>query len=187
MRKTTIALTLALGLALTGCSTEDGATDTPAPAVVAGEATSEESATEAPADEATTEDTATTEDAAGTAGPEAAPMSEPVCAEFFQTTPVKLSDRAEADRTMIENGEVTDPVSFGEVNLLSQRIRTVIDSASEEQAALLERINAPFMEASAAVLEDPDASRSDAEITIPEIDVTDSAAAQEEFLASCSG
>lgn len=181
MRKTTIALTLALGLALTGCSTEDGATDTPAPATTAGEATSEESATEAPADEATTEDTA------GTAGPEAAPMSDPVCAEFFQTTPVKLSDRAEADRTMIENGEVTDPVSFGEVNLLSQRIRTVIDSASEEQAALLERINAPFMEASAAVLEDPDASRSDAEITIPEIDVTDSAAAQEEFLASCSG
>lgn len=181
MRKTTIALTLALGLAVSGCSTEDEGTDTPAPATTAEESTSEESATEAPADEATTED------AAGTAGPEAAAMSDPVCAEFFQTTPVKLSDRAEADRTMIENGEVTDPVSFGEVNLLSQRIRTVIDSASEEQAALLERINAPFMEASAAVLEDPDASRSDAEITIPEIDVTDSAAAQEEFLASCSG
>ena len=114
-------------------------------------------------------------------------MSDQVCADFFQNVGNTLADRSDAARTALDEGSVTDPASWGEVNLLKQRIESLTEDASAEQATLLERINAPFVEASDAVLEDEEASPSDAEISVPEIDVTDSEAAQEEFLASCSG
>ena len=186
---TLAAATLAFGLALAGCSTDGGSTTT----TPAGNETGAGSTTDAgTTDGAATDDAAGTEAAgstedAGSTGAAAAPMSDEVCADFFQNIPVTLADRAAANREALASGGVTDPASWGEVNLLKQRIDSLVEDASGDQKALLERINAPFMEASAAVLDDPDASPSDAEITVPEIDVTDSEAAQDEFLASCSG
>lgn len=169
MRRTT-TLTAALGLALvlTACGADEETT--------AGAGSAEGSTT-------STEDTAATSDAAA----ETAEMSDPVCAGFFQTGPVTLAERAEADRDVLESGQVLDPASWGEINLLSQRIEDLVEDASGDQATVLERINAPFVEASDAVLDDEDKSPTDAEIEVPEIDVTDAAAAQEELQASCAG
>lgn len=171
MRRTTLTAALGLALVLTGCSTDGG--------------TGSEETTTAAADgtAAQTDDSSASGDAAG----ETAPMSDPVCAAFFQTGPVTLAERAEADRGLLESGEILDPATWGEINLLSQRLTGLLPDATGDQGALLERVNAPFLEASAAVLDDPEKSATDAEIDVPEIDVTDSAAAQEEFQASCAG
>lgn len=178
MKRTTITATaLVLGLTLAGCSVKDDAT---------GGTTGTSTGTTAETPAATTEDAGTTDEAGATSEGEAAPMTDEACAGFFQNVPVTLADRADKARTALTDGTVTDPASWGEVNLLSQRIGALVEGAGDN-AELFERVNAPFLEASAAVLEDPDATPSDPEISVGEIDVEDSAAAQEELLAACSG
>lgn len=160
-----LPLALSLPLALGACSTTDEPSTAPG-----------------------TAESSTTNDATQTSAPaDAAAMSDGVCADFFQSGPVTLAERAEKDRTMLENGEVKDPATFGEVNLLRQRVRDLAATTDGDQAALLERINAPFVEASNAILDDEELSASDAEISLPPIDVADSTTAQEEFLAACEG
>ncbi|WP_431473163.1 hypothetical protein [Ornithinimicrobium sp. W1665] len=102
-------------------------------------------------------------------------MDDQVCADFFQSGAVQLADRAEKNRTMLDDAQVSDPASYGEVSLLSQRITDLVEDASADQAGLLERVNAPFVQVRDAVLDDPDQTVSDAEITVPEVDTTDSA------------
>ena len=114
-------------------------------------------------------------------------MDDPVCAGFFQSGPVTLAERAQQDRDVLAAGETLDPASWGEISLLNQRIAELAEQAEGDQAALLERINAPFVEATDAVLEDDDQSPTDAEITVPEIDVTDSGSAQDELETACAG
>ncbi|MDO5740521.1 MAG: hypothetical protein Q4P07_10280 [Ornithinimicrobium sp.] len=163
-----LPLALSLPLALGACSTTDEPSTTPdTNSSAADSSTNDATQTSAPAD--------------------AVAMSDEVCADFFQSGPVKLADRAEKDRAMLENGEVKDPATFGEVNLLRQRIRDLAATTDGDQAALLERINAPFVEASNVILDDEELSPSDAEISLPPIVVADSATAQEEFLAACEG
>ncbi|SOC56839.1 hypothetical protein [Ornithinimicrobium cerasi] len=178
MRSTTLTMGPALGLTLllAGCSPDDpgaGSTGTATTSADAGAA-------------ATTDGTATTQDGSSTLAT-GAPMTDEACAGFFQNVPVTLAERSERARAALEAGDVVDPASWAEVNLLKQRVETLVVDAEDETAALLERVNAPFEEASAAVLDDPEQSPGDAEITVPEIDVTDSAAAQEELLATCTG
>ncbi|MDO5635566.1 MAG: hypothetical protein Q4G34_11980 [Micrococcus sp.] len=189
MRKTTISLTMVLGLTLAGCTTNDG------PARVT-EATSptatQEAETGADADAEDDEATDTEADmdastAGGQDGAAGGEMSDEICAGFFQNPGNTLADRSDAARDALEAGEVSDPASWGEVNLLSQRIRDLAENADGEHKDLLERINEPFLETSAVVHDDPEVSASDDEIDVPEIDVTDSAAAQEEFATACEG
>lgn len=179
MRSTTLTAALGVTLLLAGCSaeanSETGTTTTTTEAGTDGASTDAGGATE---------DAASTDAAAGTA---AAPMEDEVCAAFFQNVPVSLAERADAARTALEDGTVVDPASWAEVNLLKQRIEDLTADADADRTALLERVNAPFEEASATILEDPEKSPTDEEIILPEIVVTDSAAAQEEFLAACSG
>ncbi len=169
MRRTTVTAALGLALVLAGCS-GDGDTGS-------GETTSGAAAQTA-ADGA-----AATGDAAG----ETAAMADPVCAGFFQNGSVTLADRAQSNRDVLEAGDTLDPASWGEINLLSQRVVSLTEDASAEQATLLERVNAPFAEASEAVLGDEEKTPTDPEITVPEIDVTDSAAAQDELETACAG
>lgn len=171
MRRTTLTAALGLAIVLAGCSTDgsgDGST--------AGGTTS------------TTEDSgSSTEGTDGGQATEAAAMDDPVCAGFFQTGPVTLAERAQKDRDVLAAGETLDPASWGEISLLNQRIAELGAQAEGDQATLLERINAPFVEATDAVLSDEDQSPTDAEITVPEIDVTDSGAAQDELESACAG
>ncbi|MGD8150778.1 hypothetical protein [Ornithinimicrobium sp. Y1694] len=185
LRNTTITAALGLSLVLAGCSNGE---DTTEPTNGETQQTQDEDTATGAADEdAATDDAATTDDAAATNGAAAAPMSDEICVDFFQTSPgVPLSERSDEARKKLENGEVTDPIAFDSVNLLSQRIMGLQEDAEGEQADLLERINAPFREASEAILDDPEKSRSDSEIELPDIDVSDSQAAQDEFEASCS-
>ncbi|MGC5584482.1 hypothetical protein ACPYOC_09100 [Ornithinimicrobium sp. W1665] len=178
MRRITVTATLGLSLVLAGCS-DDGADETVTPA--ASESSTTEDGTTGSTGDAGAEGTDT---AGGTA--DAAPMDDQVCADFFQSGAVQLADRAEKNRTMLDDAQVSDPASYGEVSLLSQRITDLVEDASADQAGLLERVNAPFVQVRDAVLDDPDQTVSDAEITVPEVDTTDSAAAQEELLASCT-
>ena len=178
MRRITVTAALGLSLVLAGCS-DDGADETVTPAA------NEDSTTE----DGTTENTEETGDAGAEetdGAADAAPMDDEVCVDFFQSGAVQLADRAETDRQMLDDAQVGDPATYGEISLLSQRIEGLVEDASADQAELLERINAPFVEVRDTVLDDPDQSVSDPEITVPEVDTTDSAAAQEELLSSCT-
>lgn len=113
-------------------------------------------------------------------------MSDPVCEEFFGGQ-VAIADRADMNREMIEAGEIVDAATYAEVDLLKQRMDGLLEDASAEQATELESINAPFAEASAAVQTGGARDEETGVVTLPGIDVAASAAAQEEFEASCQG
>jgi hypothetical protein len=112
-------------------------------------------------------------------------MGDPVCDEFFAGQGTPLAERADTQRDLLGTGDDLDPVSFSEVTLLSGRISDLVDSAEGDQSALLERVNAPFQEVNDAVIED--GTRMEESIEIPSVDVEDSAAAQDEFMAACEG
>lgn len=185
MRRTITTLAaLVAAASLAACSTEDTAEESTAPAdsPAAEETTDEDMETGTmDADDAT----ATMDDAAATSGAAGAAMSDPVCADFFQGQGIPAAERADTTRDLLETGDPMDPVSFSELSLLQGRIDMLGQDASGDQSALLERINAPFTEVVDAVGAE-DTSMED-EITIPEVDVTDSATAQDEFETACTG
>lgn len=180
MRRTITTMTaLVAAVGLAACSPEaetDTATD---------ETTTVEETTEATEDETTEEEDATTDDAAATTEGGSAAMSDPVCEEFFMGQGQPLAERAGTTRDLLETGDPLDPVSYSELSLLQSRIEMLGQDASGDQAGLLERVNAPFTEVVDAVVADD--ARMEEEITIPEVDVTDSADAQDEFEAACAG
>jgi hypothetical protein len=167
MRRTFTALTaLATAAALVGCSPD----------------TEEENG--GGSAETTTEDAGQPGDADDSTGTAGADLDDPVCQEFY-AGPNPLADRAGEQRDRIEAGEVTDSITLSEVGLLAGRLDSLARDADADQAALLERVNAPFQEAGTAVAES-DQDRLGDDIELPEIDVTDSQAAQDEFEASCT-
>ena len=185
MRRTITTLTaLVAAASLAACSAEDTAEEstTPADSPAAEETTDEDMETGTmDADDAT----ATMDDAATTSGAAGMAMSDPVCEEFFQGQGTPAAERADTTRDLLETGDPMDPVSFSELSLLQGRIDMLGQDAAGDQTALLERINAPFTEVVDAVGTE-DTSMED-EITIPEVDVTDSATAQDEFESACAG
>lgn len=110
-----------------------------------------------------------------------------VCEEVFETGN-PIADRAEQAREDLDAGEITDEVSFDEVNLLEQRITALSDEADEDVAGLLEEVNAPFTEAVEQV-NDAQYSADEAgeEMEFPDLDVdTDgSEQAQDELAETC--
>ena len=187
-----LAVPAALALILTGCS-DDGTDNTDTDSTV--EQTSEEDAPETGTDEGTEDDSAQDDEDAdadadddqdeNTEDAEAASGDGSICVDFFDNGITTLAVRSDNARTLLEEGGVTDPGSFAEVNLLKQRIEDLTATASGDEAALLERVNAPFVEASAAVLDSDEQDPTSEELEVGEIDVTDSAAAQEELLTHC--
>lgn len=185
MRRTFTTIT-ALGavLALAACngdSTDDTATGEDTAAV--------ETTDETTADTADTDTTTATDDAATTAGADeagatAGGMTDPVCAEFFETQGTPLDERATDQLEVVGAGDDLDPVSFSEVNLLEGRIAGLAEDADGEQADLLERINAPFTEVVQAVVSEDNGNQP--EITIPQVDTADAEAALEEFETACA-
>lgn len=171
MRRTLSVITaLSAAAALAACSPSD-------------DTTTEETTS------ASTEDTgAATSEAAG--GSDAAAESgaaltgDPVCDGFFAGQGTPLAERADTQRDVVSSGEALDPVSYSELSLLQSRILSLAEDADVEQAALLERVNAPFTEVVDAVVEAE--ARMDEEITVPEVDVEDSLAAQDELEAACA-
>lgn len=201
----TLALSAALTLALGACSdegTDDGQTTQEQDGVGVdtegddsevdteqdntSEDDSEDGTDTGNTDEADTEDA--DQDADEDGDDAGAAMTDPACVDFFEGN-VTLAQRADDSRAALAAGEVTEPVSWAEVNLLKQRIQSLATGSDTgaEQATLLERINAPFVEASEAVLDSEDQAPTDDELSVGEIDVTDSAASQDEFLAACGG
>lgn len=186
MRRTTTALTaLVAALSLAACSaeTEDAAEEATDVVEDAGDAA--DTTEDAAGDEA--DDSSASDDASATSGGAAAgagTMSDPVCQEFFEGMGQPIAERAGTTRDLLETGDPLDPVSYSELSLLQSRIDMLGTEASTEQADLLERVNAPFTEVVDAVVADD--ARMEAEITLPEVDVTDSATAQDELEASCA-
>ncbi|WP_134774349.1 hypothetical protein [Ornithinimicrobium flavum] len=168
---TVTALVAAVGLAACSPETES-------------ETATEDTATVEETTEAA-EEAATSDDAAMTSEGASAGMDDPVCEEFFMGQGQPLAERAGTTRDLLETGDPLDPVSYSELSLLQSRIDMLGEEASADQAGLLERVNAPFTEVVDAVVADN--ARMEEEITIPEVDVTDSAAAQDELEAACAG
>ena len=164
-RTTLIAAVMTLGLTLGACGGDEG-------------------------DAPNGDDAGATQDgsaATGEMGDEtgAGSYADPACEEFF-TEGGPLADRAEAAREALDNGEIVDLPSYGEVNLLEQRISATAQDAPEEIAALLEQVNQPFTETVDAV----NGGALDAEsgeISLPEIDTQASADAQAELETACQG
>lgn len=159
---TTTLATLTAAAALAACSADTGEVTTP-------ESTPESSSA-----------VETTEDATGAA----TASGDPVCDGFFAGQGTPLAERAGTQRDVVSSGEALDPVSYSELSLLQSRILSLAEDADVEQAALLERVNAPFTEVVDAVVEAE--ARMDEEITVPEVDVEDSLAAQDELEAACA-
>lgn len=184
MKKSTIIALLALSLSAAACSAGDEnppgsnegglSTDDDRVGVDSGDGEDSDMATESGDMDMATE------------SGDMAAMSDPVCEEFFGGR-VPLADRADMNRDMIAAGEIVDPATYGEVNLLKQRMDGLLEESSAEQATVLESINAPFAEASEAVQTGGAQDEETGEVTLPEIDVEASAAAQDEFEASCQG
>jgi hypothetical protein len=208
---------MTVGLALTACSTDeaDDTTDDAPPAAEeeAPEETEEETTEEDDMGGETTGDMAEdtgdmaedtgdmagetgdmageTGDMAGETGDMAGEtggmaMADPAC-ELFFTEGGPLSDRADDARDALEAGEIVDGATYGEVNLLEQRIAAAAMDAPSDIGGLMEEVNAPFTEAVEAVNEGSVVDEETGEITLPEIDVQGSADAQDELETTCQG
>lgn len=178
MRRTITTLTaLVAAASLAACSPETETETTAEETSVAEETTEASTSEAAPETAATTDDAGATDEAAGTA--------DAVCTEFFETQGIPVAERATTTRDLLETGDPLDPVSYSDLSLLQSRIEMMGEEASSDQAALLERVNAPFTEVVDAVVAED--ARMEDEITIPEVDVADSQAAQDELESACAG
>ena len=180
-RALTFLTALTAATALAACSGED---ETGVDESSSAEQSSEESSDDGAGqtgDAASDGDAAQTSDAAGDAA--AGISDDPICQGFFAGQGTPLAERTQTQRDVVAPGDDLDAVSYSEMTLLSGRLLSLADDADGEQAALLERINAPFQEVTDAVVED--GTRTDDTIAIPEVDVADSAAAQDELEAAC--
>lgn len=188
--KTPAAITLcALTVSLVACTTSD---ETP-PGSVAGLAAAEEGDEEQgipevdeldPSGELAEETAAPEEEepAENAAEPDTANLSDPVCAAFFEGS-APLAARADDARLLVRLGSVTNltPLSALEIDVLTQQFALLGPGATDEQVALLERVNAPFQDVVIAADEAADGG----EIVYDAIDTDDSEAAQEEFTQAC--
>lgn len=113
-----------------------------------------------------------------TDGPEESPDIA-VCQEFFGT-PGPLVSRVDEAHAQVTEGE-WDVTTFGEVQLLSQRLTQLSESA-DETADLLDRMNAPFIEITDA---HADASGNDPYADLGTADTEDSETALTEFMDVC--
>ncbi|WP_299519482.1 hypothetical protein [uncultured Serinicoccus sp.] len=124
-------------------------------------------------------------DDAASSGEEGMAVSDdPACQGFFAGQGTPLAERAATQRDVVGSGDDLDPVAFSEVTLLSGRLMTLAEEAGGDHADLLERINAPFEEVNDAVVEA--GTRTEDVIEIPEVDVSDSEAAQTELEEACA-
>lgn len=191
MRRTISTLTALVAAAgLAACSTDEGTTSTTTRTTTSSQATTEDGAATSDAAGATSGSdagaaTSAADDTATTSGAVAAPMSDPVCADFFQGQGQPMAERAGTTRDLLKTGDDLDPVSYSELSLLQSRIVMLSEDASAEQAALLERVNAPLTEVVDAVVKAD--SRLEEKISVPKVDVADSEAAQSELEAACAG
>lgn len=175
MKKTSLlALALSATVVLGACSSEEEPSDDTTAAQDGG------------SDEAGASDDAAggTDDAAGESGA-AGSYADPACEEFFEEGG-PLADRADAARDAIGNGDIVDMASYGEVNLLKQRIDATASAAPEDISGLLLEVNAPFAEVVDAVNEGSVVDE-DGAITLEDVDVQGSADAQAELETACAG
>ena len=110
------------------------------------------------------------------------------CEAFYEGTGTPLAERAENARAALTAGEVTDALSYDEVNGLEQRISKLAEDSPESLAAILERVNEPFSESVAAVNDATYSAPAGESPEFPDltgIDVSDSEAAQGELDSAC--
>lgn len=185
-----VALAMTATLALGACSLEDEpeeATTSEESADTGADEGEDESADTGDAAEETGDSAEETGDAADQTEHAGGEYSEPACNEFF-TEGGPLADRADAARSALDAGEVTDEVAYSEIMLLKSRIDATAEEAPEEISGLLTTVNEPFIEAVDLVNEgSEDVVGEEGEITLPEIDTQASADAQTELETVCAG
>ncbi len=197
MNKTIVIALLGLALSAAACTTEDptppGVPQTGAPTDRVGydpeasteggdsapEDTTEESA---PADDA--QESAPADDAQESAPPEAG--ADAACTGLFDGE-APLADRAEAGRSLISAGGVLDAAQYDEIAAVQVLLGGLATEGSGEQARAIEQLGEPFVQVTDSVdngaAQDPETG----EVTLTQIDVSESAAAQDQLDASCQG
>lgn len=189
-RFSVVALAMTATLALGACSLEDEpeeATTSEESADTGADEGEDESAETGDSAEETGDSADETGDAADQTEDAGGEYSEPACNEFF-TEGGPLADRADAARSALDAGEVTDEVAYSEIMLLKSRIEATAEEAPEEISGLLTTVNEPFTEAVDLVNEgSEDVVGEEGEITLPEIDTQASADAQTELETVCAG
>lgn len=184
MKRTTAAgAALALMFTLAACGDDDngdngtpGDTTTPVDTDPTGAPGDDTDPTGMPGD-----DTDTT----GAPGDDTGAGSESMACEAFFGGPAPLEDRVEAAHDQLATGE-WDVMTYGEVQLLSQRILE-LEAQADDEAEVLERINAPFVEITTGyqdALMDEDVE--DPYADLPDADTADSEAALGELVEWCS-
>ncbi len=170
-----------------GVATSEGAEGESAEATAA-EGESDDGGAELEPDAAASTTGGPTDQAAGAAGmPDPADMSDASCTAFFEGV-APLAARATDARELLAVGAESSlsALDYAEIGVIVGRVDAIGAEASERQTAVLERINAPFIE----LVQAAQAGGADAEtgeVTYDPIDAADSEAAQEEFTSECVG
>ncbi len=207
MNKTIVIALLGLTLSAAACTTEDPTP--PGELVDAGASTDRvgydpEADTEGgeSAPEDTAEDSAPADDAQESAPPDDAQESAPgdqaeesapveaganaVCTGLFEGA-APLADRAEAGRSLISAGGVLDTAQYDEIAALQVLLGGLATEGSSEQARAMEQLNEPFLQVTDSVTSGGAQDPATGEVTLEQIDVSGSAAAQDQLDASCQG
>lgn len=126
------------------------------------------------------------ENAEGPSGedlPDPAEMTDETCLAFFEGA-APLAGRAQDSLFLISEGSdnMLTEVEFSEIDVLAQRMEELGGLGTEEQSALIESINAPFLEVQSAAGED---GGQDGAVSYEPIDTEEAEQAQEQFTSAC--
>ncbi|MGB5952963.1 MAG: hypothetical protein WBG57_10700 [Ornithinimicrobium sp.] len=118
--------------------------------------------------------------------PDVSEMSDDTCVAFFDGA-APVAGQAQDARFLVSRGAVNNLTSleFSEIDVLAQRIEELASTGNEEQAELIEAINAPFTDLQQAVSDEDAQDSESGEVSYDSIDVDEAEQAQEDFTQSC--
>lgn len=177
MKKSTVIALLGLTLSATACTTEDS---TPP-----GELVDAGASTDRVGDVAEQSGPAEGDKEAETAAPEA--EEDPVCEALFGGAQTLL-DRVATSRGLIAAGEQIEAGRVGEFAKERNLLDDLVTQASGQQAGAIEQLGEPLVRALDAIESgEAEGAEAEGEITLPQIDVSGSVAAQDQLALACEG
>ncbi len=119
--------------------------------------------------------------------PDPAQMSDEVCIAYFEGA-APLAGRAQDTLLLVERGSESTltALEYQEVDVLAQRLEELAATGEDEQAALIESINAPFTQVQGAASGDGGEQGDSGEVSYDSIETEESEQAQAEFSETCS-
>lgn len=118
--------------------------------------------------------------------PDPAQLSNETCIAFFDGA-APLAGRAHDARFLVSRGADNNlsALEFQEVDVVAQRLDELSALGSDEQAELIEAINAPFTGVQRAADEEDGQDAESGEVSYESIDIEEAEQAQDEFTQAC--